>query len=105
MEVTEVISPVGIETKKPENVSTRVGSLDGKTVCETWNQDFKGDFMFPLYRELLKERYRDIRFIPYTEFPVSPLTGSPKYQREVAKKIAQMAKEKGCDVMISGNGG
>jgi len=101
----EVISPVGAETVELQNSSSRLGTLDGKTICETWNEDFKGDFMFPLYRELFKTRYRDIKIIPYTEFPVSPLRGSPKYQREVAKKIAQLVKEKGGDVLISGNGG
>lgn len=54
MELMEVVSPIGGETIKLQTTSSRLGTLDGKTICETWNEDFKGDYMFPLYRELFK---------------------------------------------------
>jgi len=47
MELIEVISPVGGETIKEEEGASRVSNLNGKTICETWNEDFKGDYMFP----------------------------------------------------------
>lgn len=105
MEKYEVISPVGRLGFDRKGVAPRLETLQGKVVCETWNQGFKGDLMFPVYRELLKERYPGVNVIPYTEFPSSTLQGSSEYQREVARKIAATAKEKGCDVLISGNGG
>lgn len=105
MEKMEVISPVGGPVVGKTNIAPRLKTLEGKTVCETWNGDFKGDFMFPVYRELLKERYPGVKIIPYTEFPSSPLSGTPAFQREIAKQIATMAKERGCDALISGNGG
>jgi hypothetical protein len=61
--------------------------------------------MFPVYRELLRARFPGVRIIPYTEFPVSPWKGAPEHQREVARQIAKIAKDKGCDALISGNGG
>ena len=69
----EVIGPIGGETVKKKSIAPRLDTLNGKTICETWNEDFKGDFMFPVYRELLKERYPGVKVIPYTEFPRSPL--------------------------------
>lgn len=101
----EVISPTGAEIVKEKTIAPRLETLNGKTICETWNEDFKGDYIFPMYRELLKKRYPGVKVIPYTEFPISTPKGTPAYQREVAKKIANLAKEKGCDALISGNGG
>ena len=101
----EVISPIGGESVEKKTIAPRLDTLNGKTVCETWNEDFKGDYMFPVYRELLKERYPGVKVIPYTEFPISPWRGTPASQREVAKQIATLAKERGCDALISGNGG
>ena len=104
-ETMEVISPVGVETVREKAIAPRLGTLDGKTVCETWNEDFKGDYMFPVYRELLKDRYTGVKIIPYTEFPISNVKSTPAKQREIAMQIAKLAKEKGCDALISGNGG
>ncbi len=101
----EVISPIGAEIVEKKTTAPRLDTLNGKTVCETWNEDFKGDDMFPVYRELLKERYSGVKVIPYSEFPVSTVKATPAYQREVAKQIVKLAKEKGCDALISGNGG
>jgi len=104
-EKMEVIGPIGGETVKKKAIAPRLDNLTGKTVCETWNEDFKGDFMFPVYRELLKKRYSGVKIIPYTEFPRSHWKTTPANQRETAKQIATMAKERGCDALISGNGG
>lgn len=105
MEQFEVVNPTGSESITDSPVSPRLDTLDGKTIGETWNHDFKGDTMFPIYRELLKQRYPGIKIIPYTEFPSSTLAGTPSYQREISGRIADLAKERGCDAMISGNGG
>ena len=105
MQQYEVISPIGIESVKKQTIAPRLDSLEGKTICETWNRDFKGDIMFPIYRELLKERFPGVKVIPYTEFPFSTLSGTSEFQREVSQQIAEKAREKGCDAVISGNGG
>lgn len=100
-----VISPVGGETVRKTALAPRPASLNGKTIGEVWNEDFKGDIMFPVYREMLKSRYPDVRIVPYTELPASVLKGTPAYQREVLADIAKALKQKGCDALISGNGG
>jgi hypothetical protein len=101
----EVISPTGSPNVGKMFVAPHLNTLKGKTVCEIWNGAFEGDFMFPIYRELLKERYPGVKIIPYNEFPFSHVGGNPGHQREVSKQIAALAKEKNCDAIISGNGG
>ena len=105
MSELEVFSPIGAEVVTKSASAPRLDTLAGKTIGETWNDDFKGDVMFPVYRELLKARFPGVRFVPYTEFPASPWKGSPEHQRDVARQIAKLAREKGCDALISGNGG
>ena len=101
----DVISPIGAESVAKSSLAKRLPTLNGKTIGEVWNEDFKGDIMFPIYREMLKERFPDVKIVPYTEFPVAVLRGTPSYQREIMARIIATAKEKGCDALITGNGG
>ena len=104
METQSVISPIGSESVPLKNLAKRLDTLNGKTVCEVWNEDFKGDIMFPIYREMLKERFPGVKIVPYTEFPHTHVSDNATKQRERATLIANLAKEKGCDAMLSGNG-
>jgi hypothetical protein len=101
----DVISPVGMQVSEGKGVASRLDTLEGKTVCEVYNHHFKGDYMFHLYRRLLQERYPGVKVIPYTESPTSFVGGDPEYHRKASREIAAFAKEKGCDALISGNGG
>ena len=91
MDKIEVVSPVGGEAVKQRGISPRLPDLNGKTVGEIWNGVFRGEHTFPFIRAMLQERFPGIKIIPYTDFPY-------------AKQIAALAKEKGCDAIISGNG-
>ncbi len=104
MKKMEVISPVGGGTIKQKTIAPRLDNFEGKTVCETWNGVFKGDYTFPIFRELLKKKYPGVKVIPYTEFPFFYGGDTPAYQKELAKQKAALAKEKGCDALISGTG-
>jgi len=105
METMSVISPIGAEAVEQKNLAKRLDTLNGKIVAEVWNEDFKGDIMFPIYRELLKERFPEVKIIPYTEIPFASLKGTPSYQREVLNEIIATLKAKGADAVITGNGG
>lgn len=105
MESQSVISPTGSESIPQKNLARRLDTLNGKTICEVWNEDFKGDIMFPIYREMLKARFPDVKIVPYTELPYASLKGTPSYQREVLQQIIAGLKEKGADAVITGNGG
>jgi len=104
MEKLSVVSPVGLEAVEIKRAAPCLGELNGKTVGELWNGVFKGDATFPVIRKLLKDRYPRLNLISYTEFPHLPGNDHPKEQWERARRIAALAKEKGCDAVISGNG-
>lgn len=101
----KTISPLGEKTDDAAFSATRLDSLNGKTIGEMWNGDFKGNFTFPIIRDLIQERFEDVKFVPYTEFPYSTIRGTPAHQREIEERMAAIAAENGCDAVIAGNGG
>ena len=100
----KVHSPLGGETLRQQSLAPRLDSLEGKTIGESWNGDFKGDLTFPIIRRLLQERYPGIRIVPFSEFPYVHGADHPAQQKELATRIAARAMELGCDAVISGNG-
>lgn len=100
-----VVSPLGQPVTQSAGLAPRLGSLDGKTIGEVYNHHFKGDQMFELYRELLRERFPGVRIIPFSDMPASFVGGDPASHRRIAQEVAAAAKEKGCDALIIGNGG
>jgi hypothetical protein len=104
MEKLEVVSPAGLAAVAATGAVPRLADLDGKTVGEFWNGVFKGDITFPVIRRLLQSQFPRLRIIPYTEFPHVHGSDNPAEQRERARCLAALAKEKGCDAVISGNG-
>ena len=104
MEKYEVVSPAGVDTVKRVSAAPRLETLTGKRIGEVWNGVFKGDVTFPIVRRLLQARDPDLEVIPFTDFPHTPGSDNPARQRELAREIAALAKEKGCHAIISGNG-
>jgi hypothetical protein len=104
MDEIGVISPIGLPLVKPGAGAKRLDSLNGKVIGELWNGDFKGDVTYPIIRNLLQKRFPSLRIIPYTEFPHTHVSDNATKQRERADHFAALAKEKGCDAVISGNG-
>jgi hypothetical protein len=104
MDKMGVISPAGVQIVEQKTIAPRLPDLTGKTVGEVWNGVFKGDETFPIVREMFRKNFPHTRIIPYTEFPFFPGDDRPHAQQEVARQIAALAKQKGCDAIISGNG-
>ena len=104
-EIIGVISPEGLPLGATRNVAQHLDTLDGKTIGEVYNNHFKGELMFQTYRRLFKERYKDVKIIPFTEFPIVYVGGDAESQTRIAREIAAIAKEKGVDALITGNGG
>ena len=74
--------------------SRRLEGLNGKTIGEISNRLWESDRMFPLLRDLLKQRFPDIKFVPYTEFP----SGSDRIIDN--EDLAGLVLTKGCDAVI-----
>lgn len=72
----------------------RLPDLNGKTIGEISNRLWEADRIFPAIRAALKQRYPDIRFVPYTEFPSHP------DHIQDNEQLADMILAKGCDAVI-----
>ena len=97
-----VVSPIGQHVGESGAIAPRLPDLKGKTVCEVSNMAFRADALFPILRDLLTERYPDIKFIPYTEIPDVEVWGNAE---EKMQNLKEVLIKKGCDAVISGVGG
>lgn len=105
-QVYEVVSPLGEPTVKMIPMARRLDTLEGKTICEVHNQAFKADVTFPVIQKLLQEKYRGVKVIPYTEMPSCTIQGmGPTARAKTVAALIASFKEKGCEAVISGNGG
>ena len=104
-DIFKVLPPEGLPVASTGGVSQPLDSLEGKTIGEVYNNHFNGELMFNTYRRLFKDKYPGIRIIPFTEFPIVYVGGDAVSQKKTAKEIAALAKERGVDALISGNGG
>ena len=100
-----VLSPEGLPVSSARDVSPPLESLEGKTIGEVYNNHFRGELMFRTYRRLFERDHPGVKVIPFTEFPIVYVGGDPASQKRVAKEVAALAKERGCDALITGNGG
>ena len=101
----EVVSPLGDPAVKMTMMAPRLHTLEGKTICEIWNGGFRGDESFPIIEKLLRERYADLKLIPYTEFPLVTIQSlNPEKKKETLEALKAEIMKKGCDAVITGNG-
>ena len=101
----EVVSPLGERDTKWIDMAPRLDTLEGKTICELWNQSFKSNITFPVIRELLQKKYPGIKIIPYTDMPHHHMLENPGVTNAESEALIAALKAKGCDAVISGNGG
>jgi hypothetical protein len=96
--VYSVVSPLGEQTVKMLEMAPRLASLSGKTVCLVSNNSFKVNITMPAIETALKENYPGIKVVPYNEMPRA-------YSRASWDAMPGEFRRKGCDAVISGNGG
>ena len=103
--VYKVVSPLGDPTIKMITMVPRLNSLSGKRVCTIWNGAFKSNVTLPVIEELLKKNYPDSKIVSYTEFPKSQTPEAPGTPLKESLALQAALKEKGCEAVVSGNGG
>ena len=95
-----VVWPRGEKTQEIAPLAGRLDSLEGKTVGFLWDYLFRGDEVFPLLEEGLKQRYPKINFVNYDEF--GSTHGGDEHA--VITGLADKIKSTGTDAIISGMG-
>jgi len=98
--VYETVWPLGKSVSEQVSLAPPVSDLSGKTVGEVWDWLFKGDAMFSVIRERLRQRYPGINFVDYTVF--GNIHG--RRERDVVAKLPERLRAQGCEVVISGVG-
>ena len=93
--ILEVYDPCG-STEKRYVHAARLDTLNGKTIGELTNALWEYERTFALIRERLKQRFPQVKIIPYSEFP----EGVHNIDIE---GIGEMVQKKGCDGIIIGN--
>ena len=104
-ETVEVISPEGMTLVATGGVSRPLDDLSDKIIGEVYNNHFKGELMFKTYRRLFEAKYPGVKIIPYDQFPIVYVGGDAASQKRIAREIAVLAKQRGVDALITGNGG
>ena len=96
----DVVWPRAERRMEISPAAPRLDTLAGKTVVQLWDYVFRGDEVFTLLEEGLRERYPDIQFVSWREF------GSTHgdQEREILDGLPQKLAELGADAVISGMG-
>ena len=101
--VYEVVSPLPESTVKQVPMAPRLDTLAGKTMCELWNYLFQGDITFPEIERVMSKQYPGIKFVPYSDLPDTH--GRFVSETDLPTLLPKVLKERGCQAVISGNGG
>ena len=123
----EVSNPVSVLPSSKFQNATRLGDLNGKTICE-WisrrqqfsgvgeagdpNREMEGHWReretFPVIEELLRKQFPDIKIVPGSDLPCYEDFGTlferQRSQQDKLDDITAAIKEKGCDAVLLGNG-
>jgi hypothetical protein len=96
----EVLWPRSPRQQKVRALAKRHATLNGKTIAQVWDYLFRGDRIFTLLEEGLKQRFPDVKFVSWKEFGSS----AGKDEREVVAALPGRFRELGVDAVISGMG-
>jgi alcohol dehydrogenase class IV len=96
--VYSVVSPLGDVTVEMIEMGARLDTLSNKTVCMVSNNAFKVNVTMPAVAKALQERYPGLKIVPYDDLPRAPNVDN-------MSAMPAAYKSKGCDAVISGNGG
>ena len=99
--VYRVLWPLGKSTSKPRPLARRLPDLKGKTICELYNQLFKGDVLFSETKKIFEKKFPGIKFVDHTNF--GDIHG--QHETDVVKALPEMLSKHGCDAVISAVGG
>lgn len=96
--VYSVVSPIGEQTAEMIEMAPRLDTLANQTVCMVSNSSFKVNVTMPVIASTLQESYPGLKVVPYNELPTA-------YSGARWDAMPATFKSRGCDAVISGNGG
>ena len=96
----EVVWPLGRFVSRAVDLASPVGDLNGKTVCELWDEVFRGDEIYATFREELRKIFPRVRIVEWKT--LGNIHGV--HEREFVADLPRLLREHGCDAVISAVG-
>ena len=103
--VYKVVRPTGDEAVKMITQAPRLDTLEGKTICMAINGSFKSYVTSPVIEDLIRKKYPSLKVIPAAEMPRSRRAPAAGTTDPGTDAMIAALKQKGCQAVISGNGG
>jgi len=103
--VYKVVRPTGDVVHPMITQAPRLDTLEGKTICLTSNQGFKSHVTFPVIEKLLRQKYPNLKIIPPEEMPRAVKPPAEGAKDPATEAMTAALRQKGCQAVISGNGG
>ena len=101
-----VVKPMGESPVKVITMAPRLDTLDGKIIGFVTNRLFKYEVTFPVIEQLLKKNYPNSKIISFEEFHViSNAELAVELRAKALKLLGDQLLKRGCQAVISGNGG
>lgn len=64
----DVLWPLSRKGIKDVARAPRLPDLNGKVICELWDVIFRGETIYPMVREYIKQRFPGVKFVTYENF-------------------------------------
>jgi hypothetical protein len=96
----DVLSPLSRKAVKSTAAAPRLPDLNGKTVCELWDVIFRGETIYPMVRDYIRQRFPGVKFVGYDEF--GNFHGAR--EAEVSSQIPDKLRAHKADAVIVGIG-
>jgi hypothetical protein len=103
--VYQVVRPTGDVVHPMIDQAPRLDTIEGKTVCMVSNQGFKSHVTMPVIADLLRKNYPNVKLILPDDMPRAQKPPAVGAKDQATEAMIAALKEKGCQAVISGNGG
>jgi hypothetical protein len=96
----DVLWPLSRRAAVSASAADRLPDLNGKTICELWDMNFRGETIYPLFREHIKSRFPDANIVDYSNFGNFHGPGAER----VIAELPEQLRAHGCEAVIVGLG-
>jgi len=100
-----VVRPTGDLVYSMIIQAPRLDTLEDKTICMVSNGGFKSHVTFPVIEKLLRQQYPNLKLIQPADMPRSQKPPAVGAKDRATDAMIAALKQKGCQALISGNGG
>lgn len=103
--IYRVVRPTGDLIHPMITQAPRLDTLNGKTICIVSNRGFKSHVTMPAIEKLLRQKYPNVKLIVPDDMPRAQKPPAVGATDPGTDAMIQALEEKGCQALISGNGG